>query len=362
MLGHEPPTNLVGAARVMLVDDSAIVRGLMRRWIDADGRLAIVGTAANGVEAIDLAKKMQPDLIVLDLEMPVMDGLTALPFLLKASPNCKILVASTLSARNAKISLEAIRLGATDYLAKPSVGLNSKTEFERELMGKLHALAPRSAGSGGARSSSHPTFAPSPSQPITGLCLVASTGGPLALTQLMPHFEVFRQQISIFVVQHMPAHFTPLLAKDLCAASQFEGGEARHGELVSTGQLYVAPGGYHMRLASDSSGLRLTLDQSPPLHFCRPAADPFLTSFATHYGARGLVCVLTGMGRDGADGAMEVRQAGGWVFAQDEQSSAVWGMPGATVANGSAHKVVGLGELGPEVEKLISQSTGRRAS
>ncbi|TDQ67317.1 two-component system chemotaxis response regulator CheB [Maritalea mobilis] len=361
MVGHEPTASSAGAARVILVDDSAIVRGLMRRWIDADGRLNIVGTASNGAEAIDLAKKMQPDLIILDLEMPVMDGVSALPHLLKALPQCKILVASTLSTRNAKISLEAIRLGAADYLAKPGVGSISKSDFERELMAKLHALAPKSTTRNKPISSGQQQSALSPSQPITGLTLVASTGGPLALSQLMPHLRAFRQQISVFVVQHMPAHFTPLLAKDLCALSHFDGGEAVHGQAISTGQLYVAPGDYHMRLASETTGLELHLDQSPPVHFCRPAADPFLTSFAKHYGPQGAVCVLTGMGSDGAAGALAVRQAGGWVFAQDQQSSAVWGMPGAAVANGSAHKIVGLAQLGHELEILLSQSAGQKA-
>lgn len=351
MDGHEATAEQAGAARVMLVDDSAVVRGLMRRWIAGHPDLCVVGTASNGAEAIELARKVLPDLIVLDLEMPVMDGMSALPHLLEAVPKGKILVASTLSTRNAKISLQAMSLGATDYVAKPGSGSITRDEFERDLLAKLRALAPLRAPR--RTKAAVPTANVRHKYGITGLALVASTGGPPVLSQLMPHLQPFTRHLSVFVVQHMPAHFTPLLAKDLCALSHFDGGEAQHEQMVEAGHLYVAPGDYHMRLSKRAAGLCLTLDQGPKEHFCRPAADPFLKSFAAHYGPQGAVLVLTGMGSDGADGAMAVRQAGGVVMAQDQHSSAVWGMPGATVANGSAHQIVGLAQMGDALRDLL---------
>lgn len=362
MVGHNPTAEIAGAARVMLVDDSAVVRGLMRRWIEGHSALCVAGSASNGAEAMEVARKVQPDLIVLDLEMPIMDGMTALPHLLQAVPKCKVLVASTLSTRNAKISLKAMSLGATDYVAKPGSGSITRSQFEQELLAKLMALSP----SVGRQT---PIPAPKPlassalvhHQGITGLALVASTGGPAVLSQLMPHLRPFARHLSVFVVQHMPAHFTPLLGKDLCALSHFEGGEAEQGQAVTAGHLYVAPGDYHMRLSQRATGLCLSLDQGPPEHFCRPAADPFLKSFAAHYGPQGAVFVLTGMGSDGAAGALSVRQTGGIVVAQDQQSSAVWGMPGAAVANGSAQHVVGLAEMGDALSGLLQQR-GQRAA
>lgn len=355
MDGHEPTAGQAGAARVMLVDDSAVVRGLMRRWIGAQAGLSVVGTAANGAEAIELARKVQPDLIVLDLEMPVMDGMTALPHLLQAVPKGKILVASTLSTRNAKISLQAMSLGATDYVAKPGSGSISRDEFERDLLAKLRALGPKrpQRRAGTATQSANIQH----SHGITGLALVASTGGPPVLSQLMPHLQPFARHLSVFVVQHMPAHFTPLLAKDLCDLSHYAGGEAMHEQPVAAGHLYVAPGDFHMRLSKRAAGLCLTLDQGPQEHFCRPAADPFLKSFAAHYGPQGAVLVLTGMGSDGAEGALALRQAGGVVLAQDQDSSAVWGMPGAAVANGSAQQVVSLAQMGDALHRLLQGQT-----
>ncbi len=216
MLVYKPTAGQAGAARVMLVDDSAVVRGLMRRWIDQHGDLCVAATAANGAEAIELARKERPDLIVLDLEMPVMDGITALPHLLDAAPGCKILIASTLSTRNAKISLQAMGLGATDYVAKPGTGSISRSDFEQDLLAKLCAL--------GARAQSVPAervIKPAPhvvhNHKISALALVASTGGPSVCSQLIPALKPFLPHLSLFIVQHMPAHFTSLFAKDLCA-------------------------------------------------------------------------------------------------------------------------------------------------
>ncbi|MCF4099723.1 chemotaxis-specific protein-glutamate methyltransferase CheB [Maritalea mediterranea] len=350
-----------GAARVMLVDDSAVVRGLMRRWIDGHPTLSVAATSANGAEAIEQARRVQPDLIVLDVEMPVMDGLTALPQLIQAAPKAKVLIASTLSTCNAKISLKAMSLGATDYVAKPGSGSITRSEFEQDLLAKLVALAPVPVSSTPLAKPATPNNLTQHPQGITGLALVASTGGPAVLSELMLHVRPFARHLSLFVVQHMPAHFTPLLGKDLCALSQFEGGEAQQDQPVKAGHLYVAPGDYHMRLRKRAPGLCISLDQGPPEHFCRPAADPFLKSFAAHYGAQGAVFVLTGMGQDGAEGALAVRQAGGVVVAQDQSSSAVWGMPGAAVAVGSAQHEVKLADMGAALHSLLQQAPAERA-
>ena len=342
-----------GLARVMLVDDSAVIRGIMRRWIDAEPTMMVVATAINGQEALKEAARTQPDIIILDLEMPVLSGLEALPQLSKTAPNAKILIASTLSTRNARISLQAMNAGATDYLAKPQAG-EGRDQFKAELISKLVGFVDAKRLRPIAPSKVAPTSMPNAwkgKPKIIGIG--ASTGGPRALTDLLSGLKGRLSRISVMVTQHMPRQFTELLGEDLANCAGLKGGQAKEGEPILPGHLYLAPGGAHMRAVQIGSSHFVELDDGPPINFCKPAVDPMFQSLATLYGEDCMGVVLTGMGSDGAIGAKMIRDENGYVLAQDEASSAVWGMPGAAVAAGAAHAILPVNRMIPEISKMI---------
>lgn len=361
--------------RVMLVEDSAVVRGMMRNWLEHLDGVEVVATAQNGQIAIDMVKAAAPDIIILDIEMPVMDGITALPQLLRMAPHARIFMASTLTNRNAQISLKALQLGATDYIAKPSFardGNSARDDFKAELLRKIEGL------SGSAhRVHQERTVAPgagwmpipSPGTQFTLrrmsttppriLLFGSSTGGPAALTKV---FEALRGKLSRFpvlVVQHMPPTFTRLLAEKLSAAAEIAGAEAVSNEPLLPGRLYVAPGGLHMRLRRVGADIRIALDDGPPINHCRPAVDPMFESAAQIFGSAVLSVVLTGMGSDGARGAVAIAEKGGSVLAQDESTSVVWGMPGATAAMGAAAEILPLERIGNRIAGLIGGRSSR---
>ncbi len=344
--------------RVMLVDDSAVIRGLFDRALRADGSFEVVASASNGQMAVSMLKNHPADVVILDVEMPIMDGITALPQLLAIAPNTKIIMASTLTRRNAEISLKALELGATDYIAKPSSkDSNEVNEFYATLIMKMKALAPkgyatRSEPASAQASPSAPAPVsslasspsklfekiPEPSRPVkqitraeraSALAIASSTGGPQALLSIFRQFKGIALRAPIFITQHMPANFTTILADHITKASGFDCHEAIDGEDVRPGVVYLAPGDYHMILVKDSGSVRVSLNQNPPENFCRPSADPMLRSLSKIYGDKLLVTVLTGLGADGARGASEVVEHGGTVVAQDEATCVVYGMPKA---------------------------------
>lgn len=329
----------------MLVDDSAIIRELISRALTAIPGLEIVATARNGVSAIPLAGQQKPDIILLDIEMPEMDGITALPAIRKLSPDSKIIMVSTLTIRNASLSLQALELGASDYIAKPSAAIPEDMEnFYQELRRKVTALA-------GARKplltpAPQPVIAPSAAWPpmaqVKALAIASSTGGPQALQEVFTGLRGRLKNIPIFVTQHMPPTFTRLLAEHLAKAGERPCAEGAEGDDAQPGHAYIAPGGYHMTATLDRGKTMLHLDQEPPVNFCRPSADPMLMSLSKIYGRNLLTIVLTGMGQDGLDGAKEVVAAGGNVIAQDEATSAVWGMPKAVVTHNLCRAVLPL--------------------
>ena len=330
--------------RVMVVDDSAIVRGLIIQMLEKSQDVQIVARAANGVAALAELERTGPDVIVLDLEMPVMDGMTALPLLLARRPDVRIVVASTLSKRNARISLEALQQGAADYVPKPETGtLVNAVEFERELVSKVLALgrrtsAPRSPAPVAAR---RPTTSVRPGVIAIG----GSTGAPPVLLELMAGLKDAVGQ-PILITQHMPATFTALLAEQLERAGGRPCAEAKDGEPILPGRAYVAPGGWHMAVGRSGATPVIRLNQDPPEHFCRPAVDPMLRSAAEIYGNRLLAVILTGMGHDGAEGCALAAKAGGRFIVQDEATSAVWGMPGAAAKTGLAEAVLPASQIG----------------
>ncbi len=376
-LAAQAPEAATEPYRVMVVDDSAVIRGIFRRTLDVDPEITVVASVSNGQHALDSMARQPVDVIVLDIEMPVMDGMTALPKLLKADPNVKIIMASTLTQANADISLSALQAGASDYIPKPSARheIHSAEAFKRELVEKVKALgharklrlrrraAPAEAETPDAVPSPAPRAAPAePAEPgITLrepsnlrpriLCIGSSTGGPNALMQVVAELKG-NFDLPIVITQHMPKTFTPILAEHLQRVSGRPSCEASNGQLVESGHIYVAPGGIHMVLTGSAEHPVIKLDDGPAENFCKPAVDPMLRSVSRLFRDRVLTVILTGMGHDGCAGSRVVADAGGTVIAQDEASSVVWGMPGAVANAGICSFVAPLPGIVQHIRKL----------
>ncbi|MFG1480371.1 chemotaxis response regulator protein-glutamate methylesterase [Xanthobacter sp. V4C-4] len=376
--------------RVMVVDDSVFVRGIISRWLGEDPSFELVATHSNGRRAVDDVSRSQPDVVILDLEMPEMDGVTALPLILKQRPGTMVVVASTLTRRGAEVSLKALTLGAADYLPKPEAGpgMFNAEDFKRELIAKVRSLgarvqrrralgevaraaaaplrpsavppipAPRAASSAvtagtGATSGPAPRLRPYSMSPVTVLAVGSSTGGPQALTRLFGELGPHLKRIPVFITQHMPATFTAILAEHVGRAAGLPAAEGADGAPVLPGHVYVAPGGHHMLVEKSSTGAVIRLSDAPPVNFCKPAVDPMFAAISAVYRQHVLAVVLTGMGSDGAKGAGVVADAGGSVIVQDEESSVVWGMPGATATAGNACEILPLDAIGRKVIRMV---------
>lgn len=350
--------------RVMVVDDSSVMRGAIARIIGEDtATMEVVATEANGQLAVERARKGGIDVVILDIEMPVMDGLTALPLLLAVQPRPVVIMASTLTTRNAEISLKALGLGAKDYVPKPSAvtpggGLE---EFKRELLEKVRTLGaryrPLAPGAARAPLAATPaagklTLRPRSLGRIEALAIGSSTGGPTALVQVLKSIPA-PARVPIFITQHMPATFTRMMAENLTRETKHSCAEAVNGEAILAGKVYVAPGDFHMTAERQGGRLVVMLNQRERENFCRPAVDPMLRSLTAIY-QRGLMTVmLTGMGQDGLLGSKDAVAAGGSILAQDEQSSVVWGMPGAVAKAGLCYAVKPLDQIGAEVTRQL---------
>ena len=346
--------------RVLVCDDSAVIRGLLARLLDSDPAITVVGTASNGRDVLGLQAREKPDVVVLDIEMPVMDGLAALPALLRADPAIQVVMASTLTTRGADVTMKALRLGAADYIPKPTAigGIASGDGFRRDLVDKVRALgrvAQRRRGSARPSSAAASPRIPSPVQlaaPRTVaaelLVIGSSTGGPQALFRVMkdlgPQFR-----LPVLITQHMPATFIPILAEHISKVGGLPCAEAKDGERIVAGRAYLAPGDRHMLVAGDRHAPVIALSSAPPENFCRPAVDPMLRSATAVMGGRVLAVILTGMGHDGLAGCRGLAAQGGAVIAQDEATSVVWGMPGAVAQAGIASAIVPVGDIAREI-------------
>jgi two-component system, chemotaxis family, protein-glutamate methylesterase/glutaminase len=394
-------TTTTGAAptRVMVVDDSVVIRGLTARWLEEAG-YTVVATAANGRVAVEQIERARPDIILLDIEMPEMDGITALPLLLAKSPRVSVIVISTLTQRNAHVSLKCLSLGAVDYLAKPEShrGVSTSMTFRADLLVKVkvlserHRPAPSSATASATASAGTPfrrtgVPAPGPSEPpartfraplastaartpaapavlrprpasIAKRLLVvgASTGGPRAVGEFLSAVGPALKSVPICIVQHMPPIFTAVFAEHLGTQTGLQAAEGSDGDILQPGRIYVAPGGRHMGLRRDKGGIVIRLDDGPPVNFCKPAVDVLFNDTASLFGASTLAVVLTGMGSDGTHGARAIGEAGGVILVQDEATSTVWGMPGSIAKAGFAHDVLPLQAMAPAVKKFLNGS------
>jgi two-component system chemotaxis response regulator CheB len=346
----------MGKIRVLVVDDSVVIRKVVSEELSADPDIEVCATAPNGKIGLAKVGQSNPDLVILDVEMPEMDGLEVLAQLRKAYPRLPVIMFSAVTERGAKATLEALSLGATDYFTKPSGagGLDQSRRVIREhLAPAIKALCRPELSKGSVlRAPPMPTGATRPEAVVIGV----STGGPNALA------ELFRGlpgglPVPILIVQHMPPMFTRMLAERLTASSAVPTEEAVHGAKVLPGRALVAPGDYHMVLTRLGTEVRVTLNQDPPESSCRPAADPLFRSAARVYGSACLAVVMTGMGKDGLRGCEEVRAAGGQVIAQDEATSVVWGMPGYVARAGLADRVLPLPHLAAEITRRVQGGT-----
>lgn len=365
--------------RVLVADDSAVVRGLVTRWLGEAG-FEICATAPNGRIALDAVARHDPDVVLLDIDMPELDGTQALPLMLAKAPGLQVVMMSTLTQRNADISLKCLALGAVDYLPKPESnrGVTTSDGFRTDLIERVRlfgAARMRRRGAGlPVQNPSSPSAGIAPLRPASPLvlrpkakaitpprCLLvgASTGGPRAVGDVLASIGAATlRKVPVLIVQHMPPVFTAVFAEHLGARIGLPTSEGRAGERLAPGRVYVAPGGRHMGLAGNRQEPIIRLDDGPVVNFCRPAVDVLFMDAAAIFGGATLSVVLTGMGSDGTAGARALAEAGGTVLAQDEATSTVWGMPGSVAKAGLAHGVLPLPDIGPA---LRSHLTGQGA-
>jgi two-component system chemotaxis response regulator CheB len=354
--------------RVFLVDDSAVVRRLVKSALNQDPELEVVGMATDGKMALNRLVDDHPDIVLLDLEMPVLSGLETLVALRKTHPRLPVIMFSRFTQRGVEATVQALTLGADDYVPKPSnvdeVGPCIETVLipKIKLLGQRSKVPSRVPGPVSEAAPSAPWTLSSGSisgrRPRVEIVVIgASTGGPSALAELMHAFPP-TWPVPLVIVQHMPPEFTTWLAARLAEKSGLCVHEAVGGERVADAHAWVAPGNHHLLLQQDGKGVRLALNQDPPVNSCRPSVDVLFRSASQVYGAGVLAVVLTGMGQDGLLGCECVRKAGGQVLVQDEASSVVWSMPGAVARAGLADQVLALEHLGPQ----IMQRAQRRSS
>lgn len=370
---NEAPTS--DRLQVMIVDDSAVIRGIFRRTLEVEDNIEVVSAVSQGQQAINALAKQKVDVIVLDIEMPVMDGMTALPKLLEIQPDVKIIMASTLTEKNAAISLEALRKGAADYIPKPTAKyeIHSANSFKRELVDKIKALGgPRRTSVRRAPSPAAKKAAPDAPQtaasdgpikkrsvssvPPRILAIGSSTGGPQALFKVFEGLKGKIDHLPVVIAQHMPRAFTGILADHLAKVTGLRCGEGVDGEALEPGRIYVAPGDFHMFIEKSGNGHVIRLNQDPPENYCRPSVEPLFRSIATEFGAASLALMLTGMGHDGCAASETLVDKGATLIAQDEETSVVWGMPGAVANAGLCAEILPLQDIAPRVISLMRRA------
>jgi two-component system chemotaxis response regulator CheB len=369
--------------KVMVVDYSAVVRGLLTRTLSSEPDIEVVASATDGVMALNNLKRHDVHVVLLDIEMPHMDGITAIPKILELRPYIKIIMASTFTKQGAKITMGAVKAGAADYILKPSTTreINLGLDFKQELIEKVrnwglqaikmrpknqvemttasnqkkYALEVKLNDNSIKKNHDENTFLlrsgtfPAPD----AIAIGSSTGGPQALMTVLQSVKNIRQPV--FITQHMPAAFTNILADHITKACPSHCYEAQDGMIIEGGKIYLAPGNFHMCIGNLGAQKVIRLNQDDQENFCRPAVDPMLRSLSAVYGNKLLVVMLTGMGSDGLKGSEIVVKSGGTIVAQDKETSIVWGMPGAVAQAGLCHKVLPLDQIGPHIAHLAQK-------
>jgi two-component system, chemotaxis family, protein-glutamate methylesterase/glutaminase len=345
--------------RVLVVDDSVVIRRLVTHALEERQDIEVVGAAANGAIALSRIPQLNPDVITLDIEMPVMDGMETLRCIRRDYPQIRVIMFSTLTERGAAVTLDALRAGADDYVTKAS----NEGSLDQSLVRLREELIPRieqfflyptehSGMEASAHASAFATLASSASISPKAVAIGVSTGGPAALTEVLPALPA-SFPLPILVVQHMPPLFTRLLAERLNNICPLDVSEARQDDAVEAGRILIAPGDFHMKVVGANAGPIVHLDQAPPQNSCRPAVDALFASMSDAYGGAVLAVILTGMGQDGLRGSRMLKAQGASVIAQDEASSVVWGMPGAAVVAGLADQVVALDGIANAILKRV---------
>jgi two-component system chemotaxis response regulator CheB len=341
---------------VLVVDDSTVIRRLVTDVLSADPGIRVVGTAANGKIALEKIEALNPDLITLDVEMPVLDGVSTVRELRKTRPRLPVIMFSTLTSVGADATLAALAAGASDYCTKPAnVGsfAESLASVREQLLPRIHALCAR-------RTPRMPMQRPEAKRRTTrieqvkAVVIASSTGGPEALRTVLNGLPG-NLGVPVLVVQHMPPVFTDMLAKRIDGTSQLRVAEAKDGEPVQPGRVYIAPGDRHLEVVRFAGQVRTKLHDGPKENHCRPAADVLFRSAVEMYGGAVLGVVLTGMGQDGKRGCEKLVNAGGRVIVQDEDTSVVWGMPGVVAEAGLAEAVLPIGDIAKNITAQVAR-------
>jgi two-component system chemotaxis response regulator CheB len=352
----------------MAVDDSVVIRRMVTQALELDPTIDVVGTASNGTIGLRRMPELKPDVITLDIEMPGMNGLEMLQRVRREYPQVRVIMFSTLTERGAAVTLEALTLGADEYVAKVANEGSldrSLARLREEMIPKIKqffifpaasvtSARPATALPARPARTAAPGLQPLKLRPKV-LVIGVSTGGPTALAEMLPSFPA-SFPLPILLVQHMPPLFTRLLAERLNASCPLTVEEASHGQTVEVGKILIAPGDFHMKLASSAGTVRVCLDQSPQQNSCRPAVDPLFASAAELYGGAVLAVVLTGMGQDGLRGVETLRARGARILVQDEASSVIWGMPGAVANAGLADCILPLDQIVPEILSISGRN------
>lgn len=343
--------------KILIVDDSAFMRKLLSDLFSSESDFMIIGTARNGKEAIDKVEQLKPDVVTMDVEMPILNGIQALEIIMKETPT-PVLMLSSLTSAGAKATLTALELGAVDFVAKTSGVISSITGIGNEILAKSRAaskanvsqLSKIKATLPSMINLSSPNFTASSEEGI--LAIGTSTGGPRALQEIITRLPG-NLPCGIVIVQHMPSGFTKSLAERLNSLSALTVKEAEHNEVIRPGFVFIAPGDYHMTIEREGNKKVVKLNQNPPIGGHRPAVDPMMESVAKAYGERTVGVILTGMGHDGAKGIQAIKQQRGYTIAEDQSTAVVFGMPKSAIELGVVDKIAPLSAIASEIVKVI---------
>jgi two-component system, chemotaxis family, protein-glutamate methylesterase/glutaminase len=349
--------------RVLIVDDSVVFRVLLSKLLGTDGGIEVTGRAENGQVALKKIAHSVPDIVTLDVDMPVLDGLETLAEIRKLYPTLPVIMLSATTASGAADTLEALQRGASDYVVKPSESNGGSARLIEELIPKINALgrppAPASETTRTApvlRSTGvHRRISIGKGSEVYAVALGVSTGGPNALAALLPSLPS-DLATPVLVVQHMPPMFTRILAERLNREAKAHVVEAHDGQRVEPGTVYIAPGDFHMEVCGSPGSAVLRMNRNPKEHSVRPAVDVLFRSVANVYGSNALGVVLTGMGKDGLAGCEVLAEKGCPIITQDEATSVVWGMPGFVTQAGLATKTLPLSLIGPEISRRVGRN------